>query len=106
METTMTVNVETVRNDNPKEMVKSMTQGRMREHVAIWQEILKDVRSQWTEAEYGKLHKMVRNDNRKEVVSMTQDRKRSHVAIWQEILRDVRNQWTEAEHGRSLNRSH
>jgi len=106
METTMTVNVETVRNDHPKEVVKSMTQDRKRGHAAIWQEILKDVRSQWTEAEYGALHKMVRNDNTKEVVSMSQDRKRGHIAIWQEILKDVRSQWTEAEHGRSLNRSH
>jgi hypothetical protein len=54
METTMTVNVETVRNDNPKEVVKSMTQDWKRGHAAIWQEILKDVRNQWTEAEHGR----------------------------------------------------
>ena len=101
METTMTVNVEMVRNDDTKEVMRSMTQDRKRGHVAIWQEILKDVRSQWTEAEYGKLHKMVKNDNTKEVVSsMTQDRKAGHVAVWQEILRDVRSQWTEAEYGK------
>ncbi len=53
METTMTVNAEMVGTDDTKEMVRSMTQDRKRGHVAIWQEILSDVRKQWTEAEYG-----------------------------------------------------
>jgi L-rhamnose mutarotase len=101
METTMTVNVEMVRDDDTIEVMKSMTQDRKRGHVAIWQEILRDVRTQTAEAEYGKLYKVVGNDEAKEAVKgMTRDRKRGHVAIWQEILRDVRTQWTEAEYGK------
>ncbi len=100
METTMTVNVEMVRADDTKEMVSSTVQGRTLGHIAIWQEILQDVRSQWTEAEHGKLHKMVGTDNTKEVVrSMTQDRERGHVATLKEVLKNVRIQWTEAEYG-------
>ena len=53
METTMTVNVEIVGIDDTKKVVRSMTQDRKRGHVAIWQEIFRDVRKQWTEAEYG-----------------------------------------------------
>lgn len=56
METTMAVNVKMVGNDDTKEVVSRMVQGRKRRHVAIWLEILKDVRSQWTEAEYGRSH--------------------------------------------------
>jgi L-rhamnose mutarotase len=93
MENTMAINMEIVGTDNTKDMVRS--------HVAIWQEILRDVRTQTAEAEYGKLYKVVGNEDTKELVSsMTQDKKRGHVAIWQEILKDVRSQWTEAEYGK------
>jgi hypothetical protein len=54
METTMVVNVKMVGSDDTKEVVSSKFQGRKRGHVAIWLEILKDVRSQWTEAEHGR----------------------------------------------------
>ena len=87
MEKTITMNVKVAGFHKEKEMV----QGPKRDHVKIWREILRDVRSQWEEAEYGKSHT---------VPTTVQGTKRDHVAIWREIFRDVRSQWTQAEHGR------
>ncbi len=56
MEKTMTMNVKMVGT----EKVKDMVQGRKRNHVAIWREILKDVRSQCEEAEHGRFHSKVK----------------------------------------------
>ena len=50
MEKTMTMNVKMVGT----EKVKDMVQSRKRNHVAIWREILKDVRRQCEEAEHGR----------------------------------------------------
>jgi len=86
MEKTMTMNVEIVGFEKETEMV----QDRKRSHVTIWSEILRDVRSQWEEAEYG----------RSQVRDRVQSRKPNHVAIWKEILRDVRSQWVQAEYGK------
>jgi len=46
MEKTMTMNVKLVGTDKAK--------ARKRDHVAIWREILKDVRRQCEEAEHGR----------------------------------------------------
>jgi hypothetical protein len=53
MEKTMTMNVKMVGT----EKVKDMVQGRKRNHVTIWREILRDVRSQCEEAEHGRFHR-------------------------------------------------
>jgi len=87
MEKTMTMNVEVVGFE------KEMVQGRKRSHLSIWSEILRDVRSQWEEAENG----------RSQVRDTVQSSKPNHVAIWKEILKDVRSQWVQAEHGRFHN---
>jgi hypothetical protein len=84
MEKTMTMNVAIVGFE------KEMVQDRKRSHLTIWSEILRDVRSQWEEAEYG----------RSQVRESVQSSKPNHVAIWKEILKDVRSQWIQAEHGR------
>ena len=57
MEKTMAMNVKMIGTDDAREVVKGMAQERKRGHVAIWREILKDVRSQWTEAEHGRSHR-------------------------------------------------
>ena len=57
MEKTMTMNERMIGTDNTKEVVKEIARNTKRNHVAIWLEILKDVRSQWTEAENGRAHR-------------------------------------------------
>ena len=52
MEKIMAVNEKMFGANDVSRMVKDKT----RRHVAIWLEIFRDVRSQWTEAEHGKSH--------------------------------------------------
>ena len=57
MEKTMTMNERMIGTDNTKEVVKEIARNTKQNHVAIWLEILKDVRNQWTEAENGRAHR-------------------------------------------------
>ena len=59
MEKTMAVNVKMAGSDESRNVMKSMAQGRKRGHVTIWQDILRDVRSQWTQAEHGSSYRNV-----------------------------------------------
>ncbi len=52
MEKTMEMNIRILGTDNGREEVRGMAQGRKRGHVAIWLEILRDVRTQWVQAEH------------------------------------------------------
>ncbi len=54
MEKTMTMNAKMVGSSEANEGMKSMAQGKKRGHVAIWMEILRDVHSQWAQAEHGR----------------------------------------------------
>ncbi len=60
MEKTMAMNERTVGIENTKEVVKEMARDMKRGHVAIWLEILRDVRGQWEEAEHGRFHRTAR----------------------------------------------
>jgi hypothetical protein len=53
MEKTMTMNVKVVGSEE----TRSRIQGTKRSHVTIWNEIFRDVRSQWVQAEQGTLHR-------------------------------------------------
>ena len=57
MEKTMTMNERMVGIEDTREVVKEVARNTKRNHVAIWLEILKDVRNQWTEAENGRTHR-------------------------------------------------
>ena len=56
MEKTMTMNEQIVRTENRKGVVKEMSRNKTKGHLAIWLEILRDVRNQWEEAEHDRYH--------------------------------------------------
>ena len=60
MEKTMVMNEMMVGTEDTRKMVKEIARNTKRNHVAIWLEVLNDVRKQWEEAENGSAHRSTR----------------------------------------------